>query len=167
MEEAEGNKIKLVENQNSLLVWGVVLIVALGVLIWLIYLFREIQIQRTDSRINSIKKEILSQVGEDELSQLETITGQLATLYGKPYATTILKALQVSTPKNTTLTSLSASGGQISLQGTAASYDEVSLFATALSKQEGYFKDIQISNASQQEGNTQASIDFTLEVNLR
>lgn len=163
----EEKKNKLAEGQNPLLIWGIVYVVILSLIIWLIYGFRAVQIQSTSSQIDAIKKEIISQVGEEELAQLETISGQIAVLYGKPFATTMLKDIASAIPKNAKLSAVSFSGNQINLQGTAASYDEVSLFATTLSNQASTLKTVEIASASQSSLLNQSGVDFTLQANIK
>ena len=160
------NKVKLTQGQNPILIWGIIFIVVLALVVWLIYAFRAIQIQSTTSKVDSIKKEITSQVGEDELAQLETITGQMATLYGRPFATTMLKDISGAIPKNTKLNAVNFSGSQINLQGSSASYDEVSLFVTSLNNQANTLKNIEIASVSQSDL-TQGGVDFSLQAKVK
>lgn len=161
------NKINLAEGQSPILLWGTIFIVILALAVWLLYAFRSVQIQTTTSKINSIKKEITSQIGEDELAQLETITGQMAILYGRPFATNMLKDISGAIPKNAALSSANFSGTQITLQGRAASYDDVSLFVSALYNQASALKNMEIANASQSVSIDQPGVDFTLQAKIK
>jgi Tfp pilus assembly protein PilN len=162
----EEQKNKLVEGINPILLWGIIYIIILALLIWLIYAFRSVQIQQTNSKINSIQQAVTSQVGSDELAQLETITGSMATLYSHPFATAMLKDISGAIPKNTTLTNVSLSGSQISIQGTSASYDEVSLFAAAIDQQATTLQNAEIANASTSSSG-QSGVTFTLQAQLK
>jgi Tfp pilus assembly protein PilN len=163
----EDNKVKVVEGQNSLLVYGIIYIVVLALAIWLIYGFRFIQINQANSKIDSIKKQITTQISEDELGQLETISGQLATLYGRPFVTTMFKNIAAATPKNTVLSGVNFSDNQITIQGTAPSYNEVSLFTAALNQNATNLQNVEIANASQSSFAGQTGVSFTLQANLK
>jgi len=163
----QDNKVDIVKDQNSLLVFGIIYIIILALLIWAIYGFRMIQITQANSKINSIKKEITNQVSEEELAQLETISGQMATLYGKPFTTLMLKNIADSTPKTTILSNITLAGNQITIQGAASSYSDVSLFVTALNQKQSNLKNVEIANAAQSLVSGQGEINFTLQANLQ
>ncbi len=153
--------------ENRILIWGVIYFLVLGLLIWLGYGWRMIQIQRQKSLIQSIKKEVYSQIDEESLNKLESRVGQLATLYGQPVATKLLKDIEKSIPKNVTLSSIQIEGRTLVLRGTTSDYRAIPLFATALSEQSKLVDAAEVKEAGRAVENEQVVISFVLEANLK
>jgi len=154
-------------SSSSLLVSGLIYFLLIAVAMWLLYAVRLTQIKMAESKTQSIKEEIQGQISEDELAQLEIRATKIAALYGKPFATKLLREVAGAIPRNTTLTSLDLAGGQLTLQGSSASFDEVSLFATALNKQSTVLQNIEITQVVRNVDSSQGAVGFSLQADLK